>query len=46
MAQNPKVAKLVMEFVDVFPNELPKGFPPIHGLENQIDLISGAPPSK
>ena len=43
MAQNPKVPELIMEFVDVFPNELPKGLPPIRGMEHQIDLILGGP---
>ena len=32
-----------MEFVDVFPNELPKGLTLIYGAEHQIDLILGAP---
>ncbi|XP_057994324.1 uncharacterized protein LOC131174585 [Hevea brasiliensis] len=31
------------EFEDVFPNDLPSSFPPIRGIEHQIDLISSAP---
>ena len=38
MAQNPKVAKLVMEFVDVFPNDLPKVC--LQFVEWRIKLIS------
>ncbi|XP_016578965.1 uncharacterized protein LOC107876589 [Capsicum annuum] len=30
---------LRLEFDDVFPQELPKRFPPIWGIENQIDLV-------
>lgn len=26
----------------MFPTELPSGLPPIHGIENQIDLVLGA----
>ena len=31
------------EYDDVFPNELPRGLPPIRGIEHQIDLIPGTP---
>eukprot|EP00256_Glycine_max_P069745 XP_025984340.1 uncharacterized protein LOC106798810 [Glycine max] len=31
------------EYEDVFPSELPKGLPPIRGIEHQIDLIPGVP---
>ena len=31
------------EFKDVFPEELPHGLPPLHGIEHRIDLIPGAP---
>ncbi|XP_021770461.1 uncharacterized protein LOC110734607 [Chenopodium quinoa] len=43
VAQNPKLAQLIKDFEDVFPNELPKELPPIRGIEHQIDLIPGAP---
>ncbi|XP_021737238.1 uncharacterized protein LOC110703760 [Chenopodium quinoa] len=43
VAQNPKLASLIRDFEDVFPDELPKGLPPIRGIEHQIDLIPGAP---
>ena len=43
VSQNPKLAKLIKEFEDVFPDELPKGLPPLRGIEHQIDLIPGAP---
>ncbi|XP_071923227.1 uncharacterized protein [Coffea arabica] len=33
---------LLIEFKDVFPEELPKGLPPIRGIEHQIDFVSGA----
>ncbi|XP_019189267.1 PREDICTED: uncharacterized protein LOC109183667 [Ipomoea nil] len=36
------VSILLYEFADVFPEELPKGLPPIRGIEHQIDLIPGA----
>ncbi|XP_071912330.1 uncharacterized protein [Coffea arabica] len=29
------------EFKDVFPEELPKGLPPIRGIEHQIDFVPG-----
>ncbi|XP_021759479.1 uncharacterized protein LOC110724369 [Chenopodium quinoa] len=41
--QNPRLAALIKEYEDVFPNELPQGLPPIRGIEHQIDLIPGAP---
>ena len=38
----PVVTNLLQEYADVFPKEMPPGLPPIHGIENQIDLIPGA----
>ena len=34
-------AKSIIEFVDVMPKEIPHGFPPMRGIQHQIDLISG-----
>ncbi|WVZ81405.1 hypothetical protein U9M48_028785 [Paspalum notatum var. saurae] len=38
----PAVTNLLQEYADVFLDEIPPGLPPIRGIENQIDLISGA----
>ena len=38
----PSIYSLLQEFEDVFPDDLPKGLPPIRGIEHQIDLIPGA----
>jgi hypothetical protein len=38
----PAVTKLLQDYTDVFPTELPPGVPPIRGIEHQIDLIPGA----
>jgi hypothetical protein len=35
------VSHLLQEFSNVFPEEVPAGLPPIHGIEHQIDLIPG-----
>ncbi|XP_071912267.1 uncharacterized protein [Coffea arabica] len=35
-------ASVCEEFKDVFPEELPKGLPPIRGIEHQIDFVPGA----
>jgi hypothetical protein len=37
-----QIKELLKEFKDVFPDELPKGLPPIRGIEHQIDLVPGA----
>lgn len=36
------IAELLMEFCDVFPNDLPLGFPTIRGIKHHIDLVPGA----
>ena len=36
------VVSILQEFKDVFPEEIPKGLPPIHGIEHQIDFVPGA----
>ncbi|XP_052725950.1 uncharacterized protein LOC128194403 [Vigna angularis] len=40
---HPKgLQKLLKEFDDLFPKEVPSGLPPLRGIEHQIDLIPGA----
>ncbi|XP_047164015.1 uncharacterized protein LOC124833549 [Vigna umbellata] len=39
---SPSIQKLLKEFDDLFPQEIPKGLPPIRGIEHQIDFIPGA----
>ena len=39
-----QLAQLQIEFVDVFPDKLPKGLPPNCGIMHSIDLVSGAKP--
>ena len=36
------IVSLLQEFEDVFPDEIPKGLPPIRGIEHQIDFVHGA----
>ena len=36
------IISLLQEFKDVFPKEIPKGLPPIQGIEHQIDFVPGA----
>ncbi|KAI5652531.1 hypothetical protein M9H77_29718 [Catharanthus roseus] len=33
------VVKVIEEFKDVFPEEMPNGLPPLRGIEDQIDLV-------
>jgi hypothetical protein len=35
------VTKLLQDYANVFPKELPPVLPPIHSIEHQIDLIPG-----
>jgi hypothetical protein len=37
-----QIMKLLEEFSDVFLEELPKGLPPIRGIEHQIYLVPRA----
>jgi hypothetical protein len=37
-----EVAKLLEEYVDVIPNELPDGLPPKRDIQHHIDLIPGS----
>ena len=39
-----QLPQLRIEFADIFPNELPKGLPPDHGITHDIDLVQGAKP--
>ena len=36
------IQKLLEQFKDIFPEELPSGLPPIRGIEHTIDLVPGA----
>ncbi|OMO51981.1 reverse transcriptase [Corchorus capsularis] len=36
------IVSLLSDYVDVFPEEIPSGLPPIRGIEHQIDFIPGA----
>jgi hypothetical protein len=36
------VANLLQEYMNVFPQDVPPGLPPIRGIEHQTDLILGA----
>ncbi|OMO99181.1 reverse transcriptase [Corchorus capsularis] len=36
------IVSLLSDYLDVFPEEIPSGLPPIRGIEHQIDFIPGA----
>ena len=36
------VVPLLQDYKDVFPEDIPRGLPPIHGIEHQIDFVPGA----
>ncbi|RDY06561.1 hypothetical protein CR513_09438, partial [Mucuna pruriens] len=38
-----EVDSLLQEVTDVFPDEVPHGFPPLRGIEHQINFIAGCP---
>jgi len=44
-ALQPQVEKLLKEYKDVFPDELPNGLPPSRTVEHHIDLVPGAEPT-
>jgi hypothetical protein len=35
------ITNLLLEFKDIFPDEIPLGLPRLRGIEHQIDLIPG-----
>ncbi|XP_074314442.1 uncharacterized protein LOC141649656 [Silene latifolia] len=43
VSEHGAINELLLEFANVFPDDLPSGLPPIRGIEHQIDLIPGAP---
>src|SRR5437588_6402960 len=43
---DPRVKPLLLEYKDVFPEELPHGLPPQRNVDHKIDVISGSEPFK
>jgi hypothetical protein len=43
-AEHPQMAALLKEYADVFPDALPKGLPPLRGVEHRILLKPGSVP--
>ncbi|CAA7039457.1 unnamed protein product [Microthlaspi erraticum] len=37
-----EMSKLLQDFQDVFPDDCPKGLPPVRGIEHQIDFVPGS----
>ena len=38
----PEVSKLLSEFLDVAPNELPNDLPPMRNIQHTVDLVLGS----
>ena len=38
----PAIARLITDFEDIFPGDLPMGLPPLRDIHHQIDLVPGA----
>ena len=41
---HPEAKKLVLKYKELFPDDLPKGLPPIRSIDHRIDLVTGAEP--
>ena len=37
--QPPEVAAILHEFEDVFPEDLPRGLPPMRDIQHEVDLV-------
>ncbi|KAH0669564.1 hypothetical protein KY285_023727 [Solanum tuberosum] len=42
MGERIGIVFCIMNFEDVFPNDTPKGLPPLRGIEHQIDFVPGS----